>query len=516
MRARALLLVALAVALPTAAAGVASSQSEGEVEKPSVVVLIFDEFPTDMLLGPDGRIDAERFPGFAELAGLSTWFPNASTIYDSTFKAVPSILDARLPKRGTAPDVRSHHGNVYTLFDRLDYGVVAAESGTAICPQDVCPGAPTRRPGVLAQLAGGGRADRLRAWIESIGKTPEPTLHVHHALLPHEPWIYLPSGHQSRPKGKDPIGGINRPIGFHDPVLTRHNEGRLMLQVGFVDRQIGFLLDHLREKGMLESSILAVLADHGYAFEVGVKDRRLVTRSNAAQIAPVPFFFKRPGQTGGEVDKAFVRNMDLVPTLADLLGVRPGWRYDGVSAFSDETRRRRGLSILTRDFKETITVGAARLARERQAQRLRRARIFETGVESDLLFGSPWAAIYRVGTHPELVGRRVADANVGPPGALRAEVANAGLPQRVRPRAFLLPVRVTGRIEGGPSRVLRQVAVAVNGTIRATNRTFRLKRKPSEFFSFLVPDEALRAGRNRIEVFEVSRGARLTPLYRSP
>ena len=64
---------------------------------PPIVVVVFDEFPADDLLGPDGQIDAERFPNFAELASMSTWFPNAHTQYDSTFKAVPSILDGREP-----------------------------------------------------------------------------------------------------------------------------------------------------------------------------------------------------------------------------------------------------------------------------------------------------------------------------------------------------------------------------------------------------------------------------------
>src|SRR5829696_890382 len=83
---------------------------------PPVVVVVFDEFPTDDLLGPGGQIDAERFPNFAELASMSTWFPNGHTVYDSTFKAVPSILDGRLPKPLTAPDVRSHKPSVFHLM----------------------------------------------------------------------------------------------------------------------------------------------------------------------------------------------------------------------------------------------------------------------------------------------------------------------------------------------------------------------------------------------------------------
>ena len=133
---------------------------------------------------------------------------------------------------------------------------------------------------MLKRLAGGGRPARLHAWIGAIRKRDRPTFYFQHALLPHEPWIYLPSGHQSRPNGNDPIPAINGPIGFHDQALTNHNETRHLLQVGFVDRQVGLVLERLRRTGLFDQALIVVTADHGIAFEVGVKDRRLVTERN--------------------------------------------------------------------------------------------------------------------------------------------------------------------------------------------------------------------------------------------
>ena len=173
---------------------------------------------------------------------MSTWFPNGHTVYDSTFKAVPSILDGRLPKRGTAPDVRSHKPSVFHLMDRLGYEVFKVESASAVCPPDICPGARTRRPGVLKRLAGGGRPARFHQWVGAIRKRPEPSFYFQHALLPHEPWIYLPSGRQSRPAGNDPVEGINKLPGFDDPDLSVHNHLRHLLQVGYTDHLIGELL----------------------------------------------------------------------------------------------------------------------------------------------------------------------------------------------------------------------------------------------------------------------------------
>jgi hypothetical protein len=480
-----------------------------------VVVLILDEFQLDTLLRPDGSIDAERYPNFAELAAVSTWFPNGHTIYDSTFKSVPAIMDAVLPRRGTAADFRSHPRSVYHLMDALGYRIVDVASGEALCPPRICPGSRTRRPGVLARLAGGGRPPRLHRWIGSIRRRRQPTFYLQHSLLPHEPWIYLPSGRQSRPDGEDPITRINGPIGFHDRALTNHNEGRQLLQVGFVDRQIGLLLRRLRRTGLLDDALVVVTADHGYAFEVGVKDRRLVTESNVEEIAPVPLFVKAPGQSEGKVDRSLVRTLDVLPTIADLLGARIDWRHDGRSAYAPITRRRRVLEIPTRDFSRVIRIGRDELARRRRANRLRRARLFETGGGSELLFGDPWAAIYRVGPHPELLGRRVSGLRTAATGTVRAKLANADLPGAVRAHAEILPTRVTGTIEGGPPGGLRDVAAAVNGRVRATGRSFRLRGRRAEYFSLLVPEDSLRTGRNVVELYEVGADGALTRLYAS-
>jgi sulfatase-like protein len=473
-------------------------------ERPNVVILVFDEFPLDTILRPDGRIDAARFPNFARLASTSTWYSNATTIFDSTFQSVPAMLNARYPRKNTPADRRAHPVSMYHLFDRLGYDVVNVESGTALCPPQVCDDARPRRPGVLARLAGNGRPSRLHKWIHSIRDRPRPTLWFQHALLPHEPWIYLPSGRQSRPHGNDPIPGINRPIGFHDPELTEHNEQRHLLQVGFVDREIGRLLDRLEETGTLDETLLVVTADHGYAFELGVPDRRKVNEHNVDEIAPVAMFVKGPGQKRGRVDRRWLRTLDLLPTIATQLHLRIPWRHQGRSAYSRETRERDSVAIPTRDFSRVIRIGDEAMLTRRAANRARRERLFGTGFSSIVAYGSPWASLYRIGPHPELLGRPVAELPVqASAGGVRARVANARLLRAVDPDARILPTRVTGRLAGGDPERERDLAVAVNGRIAAVGRSFHLRGREAEFFSLMVPEEALQRGRNSIQVLEV-------------
>jgi hypothetical protein len=509
VRPRALALLLAAVA--AVALAVPGGGSEAADSRPPVVLLIFDEFPTDDLVRPDGQIDAARFPNFARLAATSTWFRSGTTIYDSSTKAVPSILDARAPRKGTPPGFEGHPQSVFTLFGSLGYDVNAAESLSPVCPPSICASS-TPPTSVLDRLRGNGRPERMRDWAASIHPGSRPALHVHHALLPHEPWIYLPSGRQSRPGGKDPVGAINRPIGFHDPQLTDHNHLRHLLQVGSVDRDLGVLLRRLRQTGLLHRSILVVVADHGYSFEVGAPDRRQVTESNIAQIAPVPFFVKAPGQREGRVDDRLVRTIDVLPTIADLAGARIPWPHAGRSAFSEATRARTVVRIPRRDFSRVVTISAGDLADGRAAVRQERARLLGTGAESRLFLGDPWAEAYRIGPHPELIGRAAPDA--APRAAVSARLANARVVRRVPRRGGILPTRITGVLRGGAPDEMRDLAVAVNGRIEAVGRSFRLEGQPQEWYSLMVPETAIHPGRNSVELFEVGDGERLASLGR--
>lgn len=516
-----LLLVGAAVAAVVVAghdgagAGDRDAAAEGGQRRPPVVLVVFDEFPADTLIGPDGQIDAARYPNFAALARTSTWFRNGQTVYDSSFKAVPAILDARMPRSGTAPDVRSHQPSIYHLLDRLGYDIIKAESATAVCPPRICPGARTRRPGVLKRLAGGGRPARLHKWIGAIRDRPRPTFYFQHTLLPHEPWIYLPSGRQSRPSGNDPIEGINRPIGFHDPLLTDHNQLRHLLQVGYMDRQLGLMMRRMRRTGVFDRSLFIVVADHGIAFEVGVDERRQVTETNFEQVAAVPFFVKAPGQTEGRVDDSVVRNIDIVPTVANLLGTRVWWKHDGNSVFSAAARARDRVEMPRRDFSRVVSYGREEFERRRQELRLWRARKFGTGAQSELMFGDPWASAYRIGPHPELLGRRVQPAAVAASSRVHGVVANAGLLRDVERSKQIQPTRVTGRLRGSPPGAMRDLAVAVNGRIQAVGRSFHLRGRRAEYFSLLVPETALLRGRNVVELLEVRPGGGLLRLART-
>jgi hypothetical protein len=473
--------------------------------KPPVVLLIFDEFPTDLLLAPDGRIDAGRYPALADLARSGSWFPNATTTFDSTTKAIPQIIDGQFPRKGTPPNYAGHPRSLYDVFGRKGYEIRRAEAATSVCPPRWCPGARRRRPAILTQLQEG-RRERLARFLRSIRPADKPTFWLGHILLPHGPYMFLPSGKQTRASWADPIPGMNSTPGFYSDYLALHAQQRLQLQIGFVDRELGRLFARMRREGTFDRSLIVVTADHGISSESGVGSRRSTDMGNIDELAPVPLFVKAPHQKRGQVVRSYARTTDVAPTIADLLNARLPYRADGRSAFSRAVRERRGAMVIRRDFRGRLRISARELERRRAA--LLRTRLDRFG-------HGDWDSLYTgIGPSRGLIGRAATELpsngdGGGPRAHPQAAIAGAAALRAVRPDSLVRPTQIAGTIAGGGRRETRPIAVAVNGTIEATGVSFHLhlpkaqRARASESFAVMVPERSIRPGRNRVEVFEI-------------
>ena len=469
--------------------------------RPPVVLIGFDEFPVDAMRLPDGRIDPRRFPNFARLSRQATWWPNALAAHDSTPRAFPAILDGRLPRDELPATVEGHPGNVFSLFGERDYEIFAVEEATDICPPEYCPGAADTRLGILQNLTRNGREERLQSWMDEIRQRSEPAFYFKHVLLPHLPWIYLPSGRHFEPA----VGTLASTDGFHDRGLTVHNQQRLLLQIGYVDHQLGRLVRKMKREGMYHDAPIAVTADHGISFEVGVSDRRKLTNQNVDEVGPVPFLVKAPGQREGGVNPALVSTVDLVPTITDALDIKSGWEVEGVSGFSAEAQRRRRARVPRRYFDGFVQIGARALERRRQANIAHQTRLFGTGPQSLRRYGEPFAGLYRAGPHRWMVGRRTEEFAIRP-GRVHGAFALPHLWRNVNPQAKVVPVHAAGHVHRAGPEATRDVAVAVNGRIEATGRTFHLRGPDKgEIFSVMLPERALHGGHNSVRLFEVVR-----------
>ena len=259
--------------------------------------------------------------------------------------AVPAILDGRLPHQERLPVAADHAQNIFSLLAGR-YELHVREDGTALCAPTLC--TPADREGFVSRMrslsgdvarayghlvlpehvdfdeAGdttdavaanrrtpreskrhrylrlhanlaAGRPQRFEDFVAAIEGGSRPRLHLIHILLPHVPFLYLPSGRRYRSSPKEAIPGLESRPGYSVPFLVKQTYARHLLQVQATDRLLGRLLDRLHAVGIYDRALVAVVADHGISFRRG-HDRRLVRPANVEDIAPVPFFVKAPGQ----------------------------------------------------------------------------------------------------------------------------------------------------------------------------------------------------------------------------
>jgi hypothetical protein len=162
-----------------------AAQPHGAEPPRTIVMVVFDELPLTSLMGPGGRIDAERYPAFAGLARSANWYRGATAVHDSTALAVPAMLDGRYPRPGLDSDVYSHPANLFTLL-APSYEVNASEEATGLCPTSLCEPMGGTTLGHLSH----GKVSRFRRFVSSVRPRPRPTLWFKHVLLPHVPWQF--------------------------------------------------------------------------------------------------------------------------------------------------------------------------------------------------------------------------------------------------------------------------------------------------------------------------------------
>ncbi len=100
-------------------------------------------------------------------------------------------------------------------------------------------------------------------------------------------------------------------------------------EVAYVDRELGRLLDRLREKGALKNTVIVVTADHGEEFyDHGGFEHG---HSLYQELLHVPLIFAGKNVPSGVEVKSLVGLIDVAPTLCELTGVATPPEFDGIS-----------------------------------------------------------------------------------------------------------------------------------------------------------------------------------------
>ena len=509
---------------------------------PPVVIVVFDEFSTEALMDRDLAIDSSRFPNFAALARDGTWYRNATTVADHTTDAVPSLLTARFPRDGELPIVSDHPNSLFTLLGGAYSMANVTEPATDVCPTQLCE--EPSRPAIQKRLrslakdlgivylhrllpdglteslppvdrtfgdfanAGGDTAARSNAadadavpeaaqvnrrtqfsrFVAGIRAHARPALHFLHVLLPHTPWQYLPGGQQYSVAGPD-IPGLDQ-AGYwtSQHYLVRQAQQRKLLQTGFVDRLVGSLVRQLRGAGLFDRALLVLTADHGISFRPGAS-RRGAAGPGFPDVAGVPLFIKLPGQRSGRVDDGRATSVDVLPTIADALGVEPGWKVEGRSLLRPD-RGSEPLSIAAYPDLRRVELPFADFVRKRNA-----AVVTPTSGGG----ARGWTSAFAIGPDRDLLGARANGLTLSKEGSGRIELDGTQLFASLEPDSLLLPAFVTGRLTGVAAGA--RIAVAVNDRVRAV--AYSYDDNGETRVGAMVPPLAFQGGANRTDLYEV-------------
>jgi hypothetical protein len=479
------IVVALAAAWALWGASLAATPTAaGAAKRPSVVLIVFDAFPTVSLLDARGRIDRVHYPRFAELAGDSNWYPYATTSVDETGRAFREIFTSRSTWRFAKPTYARHPKNLCTML-RRKYRIVNGEESTAFCP-----GVEPKTQDEILALLDMGRPKRFLGWADLFQASSRPTFHVKHVLLPHEPRVFLPSG-RTYAIGQSE-NGLPAAAWTHTPWLIQQSYQRHLLQLQYTDLLLGQVLDRLEATGLYDRSLIVVTADHGESFGLPGEGRDIRAPGHAIDVALKPLLVKLPGQHRGKIVRRHVRSIDIAPTIARVTRLRPRWRMQGRSLIGPSARRIPGPKAIFDKGGARVPLGSLAKLRRRMAQSLgRKLRIFGT------------AGAFGIGPHRELHGTQVPQWPALPQSALRAQIDSPAQFRGVQLGSPVPPVKVSGRLVGPGSDGRLDLAIAVNGRIEATAPAFRKEGSAVHIFSSIVPEPSLRAGANTVQVFAI-------------
>lgn len=538
--------------------GTAKAFSAKTSFRPPIVFITFDAFPGNSLIRTDGKIDAARYPNLAKLAKDGAWFPNASNVHENTVFSVPSIMDGQLPKKGQQPIVADHPNNVFTLLGKT-YQMNVAEEATNMCPVGLCSSTNTKSfrarvhemaddvsivyrylvlppsyrddlPQVTDTWAGFGEQDttnggkkktandvlshlregrvgRFRKVLRGITQPgTRPQLNFAHVFFPHEPRQYLPDG-KSYMAGPKPDPSLEGPPSYNNAFLTQQGWQRELLQVEFTDHIVGEMMKRLERLGLYDQTMIVIVADHGESYDVSPKPappfvpgklgfRRAATAQNLEDIATVPLFVKYPkghGPTG--TDDRYARTIDILPTIADLLGIDLPFKVDGKSLL-DKSYKGVTQILEERTFGPPVKMDVATWQKRREDSIRKRVGLFGQGADKPGVFGA--------GSRSDLLGKKVSELSVSA-GNAKGTVLEPDRFKDVDPSADFSPSYVAGRISGGAPD--QDLALALNGEIVATGKSFKDLGPNHLNWALLFPHSKLRDGENELQLFQVEGDA---------
>jgi len=183
--------------------------------------------------------------------------------------------------------------------------------------------------------------NQAQSWLASVGQ--RPFFLWLHLMDPHSPY-YPPNEAYRELAGRDIEPGRARYVNEYwnrsdltaSALSGKRNEVVRLYDAGvrWVDRQIAYLVDSLRQSRLWDDCVFALTADHGEEFlEHGGRYHSPVRLSE--EIVRVPLVIRVPGERGVKVPASPMSHLHLAPTLLEIMGEQAPSDFQGRSLWTN-------------------------------------------------------------------------------------------------------------------------------------------------------------------------------------
>ena len=315
------------------AAALTSAPTAPAADRPSFVVFIADDVSWNDLGAYGNR--AARTPNIDRLAAEGLTFTNAFLTASSCSPSRASIMTGRYPHNtGEASELHRPWAAHLPTFPELlaAAGYYTAQAGKYHMSQHEQADGSTRLSRAFEreekETRVPGNSGGHGHWMSVTRERPRdrPFLLWLAAIDAHRAWDGDEEWDAEAYGPKHDPGSVIVPPFMVDTPSTRADLASYYNEVTRFDHFVGLVVDELEKQGVLDDTVVVVMADNGRPFP------RAKTRLHDAGMK-TPLVVRWPGgaRGRGETRNGLVSAIDLGPTFLDLAGVTPAETMQGVS-----------------------------------------------------------------------------------------------------------------------------------------------------------------------------------------
>lgn len=301
--------------------GLLLAHAVGATERPNVILIIGDDISWNDF-GCYGNPTA-RTPNVDRLAANGIRFTNAFLTASSCSPSRSSIITGRYPHNtGAASELHRPIAWHLPRFPALlrEQGYHTVLSGKNHMPQERPPAGAKPQPEAF-DIVDDGRAPGNRGghanWVKHLQERPRdrPFFFWFAAFDAHRGWDADREWDEAAYGPKHDPDAMRVPRFLIDDAATRSDLASYANEVTRFDHFIGRVVEELERQGILETTLILVLADNGRPFP-RAKTRLHDSGMKTALVAHWPAGISRHGS----VSSSLVSSIDLAPTILELAG----------------------------------------------------------------------------------------------------------------------------------------------------------------------------------------------------